>query len=133
MNLKRQHNGLSAFLDRKKINSGHRLTDGAIVLSLDKSYRVFCRPATHGDLVLESRLMQLPQNNKEADELIAHTLLGSWVRMQSHADIPVLSQDETEICLQQRISSDATVDEFENALEQFTNSISDWRRILRVL
>lgn len=133
MNLKRQHNGLSAFLNRKKITPGQLLTDGSIVLSLDKSYRVFCRPAPHGDLVLESRLMRLPQDDKAADELIAHTLLGSWVRTRSHADVPVLSQDETEICLQQRISSDATVDEFENALEQFINSIADWRRILRVL
>jgi hypothetical protein len=84
-------------------------------------------------VVLESQLLQLPERRNEADEIIRECLLGSWVRMMEHADVPVLSNNENELLLQQRVTADATADEFESALEQFTNSLADWRRIFRVL
>lgn len=127
------HSGLSNYFDRKNLQVAEARADGAVVLLLDKRYRVFCRPASHGDLILESHLVFLPDDIYLADELISHALMASWVRMREHADVPVLSDDENEITLQQRVSIDATADEFENALEEFANSLVQWRRIFRVL
>ncbi len=129
----RLHSGLTGYMSRQKIAAQQTRTDDALVLTIDTRYRIFCRPGPHGDVVLESQLLQLPERRNEADEIIRECLLGSWVRMMEHADVPVLSNNENELLLQQRVTADATVDEFENALEQFTNSIADWRRIFRVL
>jgi hypothetical protein len=127
------HAGLSSYFEIHNLQVSDVRSDCAIVLLIDKRYRIFCRPASHGDLVLESHLVNLPDDVYAADELISHALMGSWVRMRDHADIPVLSEDENEITLQQRVSIDATADEFEKALEEFTNSLVQWRRIFRIL
>lgn len=127
------HSGLSTYFERIKMQFLEPRTDGAIVLLLDKRYRIFCRPASHGDLVFESHLVNLPDDLYLANELISHALMGSWVRMRDHADVPVLSEDENEITLQQRVSNDASADEIEKVLEEFTNSLVQWRRIFRVL
>lgn len=129
----RLHSGLAGYMSRQKMAAQQTRTDDALVLTIDTRYRIFCRPGPHGDVVLESQLLQLPERRNEADEIIRECLLGSWVRMMEHADVPVLSNNENELLLQQRVTADATVDEFENALEQFTNSLADWRRIFRVL
>lgn len=129
----RLHSGLAGYMSRQKMATQQTRTDDALVLTIDTRYRIFCRPGPHGDVVLESQLLQLPERRNEADEIIRECLLGSWVRMMEHADVPVLSNNENELLLQQRVTADATVDEFENALEQFTNSLADWRRIFRVL
>jgi hypothetical protein len=129
----RLHSGLSGYLERQGLAWKKERIDGAVVLNLDEQFRVYCRQAPFGDLVLESHLLALPSRPGEADEIMQQCLMASWVRMAEHADIPVLSADESEILLQQRIPSDTTIDEFEGALEQFTNSLTDWRRIFRVL
>jgi hypothetical protein len=127
------HAGLATYFDRNNMQASEVKSDGAIVLLIDKRYRVFCRPAPRGDLIFESHLVYLSEDIYSANELISLALKASWVRMREHADVPVLSEDENEITLQQRISIDATADEFEKALEEFTNSIVQWRRIFRVL
>ena len=127
------HSGLSTYFERLNLQINEPRSDGAIVLLLDKRYRIFCRPASHGDLILESHLVNIPDDLFLANELISYALMGSWVRMRDHADVPVLSEDENEITLQQRVSNDATADEFEKALEEYTNSLAQWRRIFRVL
>lgn len=129
----RLHTGLAGYMSRQKIFAGQPRIDGALILTIDTRYRIYCRPGPLGDLVLESQLLQLPDRRDEADDIVRECLLGSWVRMMEHADVPVLSQNENEILLQQRVTADATVDEFESAIEQFTNSLADWRRIFRVL
>lgn len=131
--LDRLHAGLAGFLERQQMVPQKERVDGAVVVTLDGRYRVFCRPAPHGDLVLESRLLDLPARPGEADELIQRCLFASWVRIAEHAEVPVLSEDETQILVQRRVPADASTDEFEGALEAFTNSLADWRRIFRVL
>ena len=136
MKLEHLHSGLSGFIDRQQLNARHVMqprVDGAIVLSIDAQNRVYCRPAPHGDLVLECRLAELPSKAAEAEEMMRHCLIASWVRMYQYADVPVLDSTGTYISLQQRVPSDATTDEFSDVLEGFVNSLSDWRKIFRVL
>ena len=136
MRLEHLHSGLSGFIDRQQLNSRgvfQPRVDGAIVLSVDAQNRIYCRPAPHGDLVLECRLAELPAKAAEAEEMMRHCLMASWVRMYQYADVPVLDSTGTYVLLQQRVPSDATMDEFSNALEGFVNSLTDWRRIFRVL
>ncbi len=127
------HAGLSGFLDRRGLDDASDRLDGAIVINLDRSFRVLCRPAPHGDLIFESRLLQLPDLLPDVDDILQRCLLASWLRMGTHADVPVISEDGAHVLLQQRLPSDATVDEVELSLERFVNSIADWRRVLRIL
>lgn len=136
MRFEHLHSGLSGFIERQHLNSRgvfQPRVDGAIVLSIDSQNRVYCRPAPHGDLVLECRLAELPAKAAEAEEMMRHCLMASWVRMYQYADVPVLDSTGTYVLLQQRVPSDATTDEFSNALEGFVNSLTEWRRIFRVL
>lgn len=127
------HSGFSGFLERRGLVPDHQRLDGAVVINLDRSFRIYCRPAQHGDLVLESRLLSLPDSQAEEEAMIRQCLLASWVRMATHADIPVISEDGNHLLLQQRLPSDATVDEVEQSLECFVNSVADWRRVFRIL
>jgi len=134
--LEHLHSGLAGFIERQQLSSRHIFQpriDGAVVLSIDSQNRVYCRPAPHGDLVLECRLAEMPANTMQAEDMMRHCLMASWVRMYQCADVPVLDSTGTYISLQQRIPSDATTDEFSNGFEGFINALADWRKIFRVL
>jgi hypothetical protein len=127
------HNGLAGYLARHQLQRQADRVDGAVVLFFDKRYRVFCRPAPHGDLVLESRIIDLPTDPNQADDMVREALFASWVRMLDSSEIPALSTDDLSIVIQQRIPSDASVDETESALESYVNALSEWRRIFKII
>ncbi len=127
------HAGLFGFLEKRGFALDAQRSDEAIVINSGRACRVYCRPAPHGDLVLESRLRQLPESPSEQNDLISQCLSFSWTRMGTHCDYPVLSESNNQLLLRQRLPSDATVDEVEKSLECFVRSIVDWRRILRIL
>jgi len=129
----RLHVGLAGYVERHHLEAPPDRIDGAVVLSFDSRYRIYCRPAPHGDLVLESKLADVPENPGDAEDLIRTTLMASAVRMMTHADVPVLSKNGLAILLHQRIPGDATVDELEGSLQNFVKSLAEWRRIFRIL
>ncbi len=133
MILEKIHAGFASFLERRDLIPDKHRIDGAIVMTLDRAFRIYCRPAPHGDLVFESRILQLPSSPQDEEDLIRRCLLASWVRIGTHADVPVVSDDGNYLLLHQRLPSDATVDEVEQSLEHYVNSIADWRRIFRIL
>jgi hypothetical protein len=129
----RLHAGLASYVERQQLEAPTNRIDGAVVLSFDGRYRIYCRPAPHGDLVLESKLADVPDKPSDAEDLIRTTLMASAVRMMTHADVPVLSKNGLVILLHQRLPADATVDELEGSLLNFVKSLSEWRRIFRIL
>jgi hypothetical protein len=129
----RLHVGLAGYVERQHLESPPDRIDGAVVLSFDGRYRIYCRPAPHGDLVLESKLADVPDKPGDAEDLIRTTLMASAVRMMTHSDVPVLSKNGLIILLHQRIPADATVDELEGSLQNFVKSLAEWRRIFRIL
>jgi hypothetical protein len=122
------HHGLAGFMRRNSMDVSTALSDGTIVLAIDDKYRIFCRQAPFGDLVLEVQLCQLPDQIEAANDWIVKALQRSWSRIRDFSDVPVLSEDSNYIFLHQRITADATVDEFEKSLEEFVSSLIDWRR-----
>ena len=127
------HEALSGYLKRNKIPEPDQLVDAAVVLSVDGRHRVYCRPAPFGDLIFECAVADIPDRPSDADELVKIALLASFVRLETNADYPVLSRDGYKILVHQRIPADASIDEFELSLENFLNSLAEWRRIFRVL
>lgn len=127
------HAGLVGYLERKKFHTPPSRLDGAVVLSIDSKYRIYCRIAPHGDLVIECKISDLPEKPADIEDMLRTTLIASHLRLCTHSDVPVLSKNGFSILIQQRIPADATVDEFEGSLENFINSLADWRRIFRVL
>jgi len=133
MILDRMHTGLAHFFERNKLPAPELRVDGAVVFNSDGKHRIFCRPAPYGDLILEYVVADVPEQLALAEEMMRVTLLASYLRLSTHADFPVLSRDGLNILIHQRIPADASVDEFEASLENFLNSLSEWRRIFRVL
>ncbi len=127
------HAGFAGFLERRNLVPDNQRIDGAIVLTLDRAFRVYCRPAPRGDLVFESRILQLPNSSSDEEEIIRKCLLASWVRIGTNADFPVISEDGSYLLLHQRLPSDAIADEVERSLEDYVNSVAEWRRIFRIL
>ena len=133
MIIDRLHVGLARYVERQHLDTPPDRIDGAVVLSFDGRYRIYCRPAPHGDLVLESKLADVSDKPGDAEDLIRTTLMASAVRMMTHADVPVLSKNGLVILLHQRIPADATIDELEGSLQNFVTSLVEWRRIFRIL
>ncbi len=129
----RIHTALARYLERNKFPAPEPRVDGAVVLTSDGKQRIYCRPAPFGDLVLEYVVADIPDELSQAEEMLRATLLASYLRLYTHADHPVLSRDGLKILIHQRIPADASVDEFEASLENFLNSLTEWRRIFRVL
>ena len=127
------HAGLDEYLARNQLGGGEARNDGAVVLVFDEQYRVYCRPAQHGDVVLEIRLAEMPDEERRGDEIRVRALEFAGERMEAAAEVPVLSDDGRALLLQQRVASDARVEDFELALEGFMNAIGLWRRRLHVL
>lgn len=133
MIIERLHAGLAGYIERHQLAAPTDRIDGAVVLSFDGRYRIYCRPAPHGDLVFESKLADLPEKPVDAEDMMRTTLMASAVRMMTHADVPVLSRNGLVILLHQRIPADANVDELEGSLQNFVKSLAEWRRIFRIL
>jgi hypothetical protein len=127
------HAGLAAYLRAQAMTEGTPRADGAIVLVFDRRYRVCCRPAPGGDLVLETQLGELPAEPQRCEEMFELALQHAASRLAEHVDAVALSHDERALMLQQRVAADASAGDVRRGLEAFTNSIAVWRRHLCVL
>ena len=127
------HAGLDQYLARNQLGGGEARADGATVLVYDERYRVYCRPAQHGDLVLESRLADVPEEAARCEGMLRQSLELAGERLEVAAEWPVLSEDGRTMRLQQRVAADARLEGVELALEAFTNATAAWRRRLGVL
>ncbi len=127
----RRHPALSSYLAASRINVPDR-QDGVVVLVFDSLYRIYLISAQRGDMVMESRLASMPPGMREQDELIDLALSSAAERLATQKEVVALSEDSQRLLLQQCIPGNATLGEFESALERFINAIADWRLILRV-
>lgn len=128
-----RHPGLSEYLTHHSITSPGDRADGAIVLVIDELHRVYCRPAPRGELVFETKIVDMPDDRGRSDELVEEALQFAHERMEADCDETlVLTQDERTLCLQQHLAADADMDAFEVGLGDFANAIGAWRARLRV-
>ena len=127
------HAGLDAYLQRNGLSNGEARTDGATVLVFDERYRVYCRPAQQGDVVLEIRLTEMPDDERRGGDLLQQALEFMGERLDEASEAPALSEDGQVLLLQQRVPAHARIDDLERALESFINAVGTWRRRLCVL
>ena len=127
------HPGFSGYMLRARLDAGQPRPDGSVALVFDGNMRVRLHAAVRGDLVLEAQLRTLPPIERQADEMLVEALLVAGQREAREADCLVLSPERDRLLLQQRVSADASADEFENALGGFLNALTAWRAHLGVL
>jgi hypothetical protein len=127
------HPGFSGYMLRARLDAGQPRPDGSAALVFDGNMRVVLHLAMHGDLVLEAQLRTVPAIERQADETLAEAMLVAGQREAQDADCIVLSPECDRLLLQQRVSADASADEFENALGGFLNALTAWRAHLGVL
>lgn len=128
-----RHVALADYLQRNRISMESERGDGALVVVYDRQYRVHFHPAQHGDVVLEARVKVLPASAQAAMQVLEHALGLAMAFWDESAETLALASDERSLLLQRRISEYATLGEFEQALEDFLNSLASWRRELFVL
>jgi hypothetical protein len=98
-------------------------------LVFDDKYRVLCWPAPGGDMVLEARLTELPEDDALCESVMRNALQSACRRIHTHSDALVLSEMGNWLMLQQRVAAEAAADDFENELEAFVNAVAGWRQL----
>ncbi|MDK2123505.1 CesT family type III secretion system chaperone [Parachitinimonas caeni] len=123
------HPTVREFLTRQGLPIEPR-ADGRIVLTIDQRYRIACTPAA-GDLLLETRIGNLPLDAKRKDEVIDRIMQLSGSRLNEHADGPVLQDDQSTVALQRHVPRTVTLFEFERALGEFANGAAYWKSAMK--
>lgn len=122
-----RHAGLEGYLLRSRVQPVDGRTDGALALVFDANLRVLIHPALRGDIVFEASVCTLPDNPHQADRLLDEAAGHAAVRPLIEPDALVLRHPPGQLMLQQRVSGDASADEFEDALAHFLNALTRWR------
>lgn len=122
-----RHAGLEGYLLRSRVQPTNSRPDGAIVLVFDANLRVLLHPAARGDIVFESTVCALPDNTMQADRLLDDVARQAVMRPLMEPDALVLRGPPWQLVLQQRVTGEASADEFEAGLAHFLNAVTRWR------
>ena len=122
------HAGLAAYCARNPADGERERHGDSISWIFDGEYRISCELASGGDLLLEARVIELPQDQRLADETLAEAMQCLAFRVHEHAEALVLSENEDILLIQQTVAADADVDAFESSLERFINALANWRQ-----
>jgi hypothetical protein len=122
-----RHGGLQGYLLRARLPATGQRSDGAMAIVFDGNLRVLIHPTSLGDLVFEAPVCALPAQRGLADRLLGDVAQRAAGRSPALADCLVLRGQPERLLLQQRVSVDASAEEFETALAQFLNALTAWR------
>jgi Tir chaperone protein (CesT) family len=127
------HVGLLGYLEEQK--SGHvpRHHDGSLSLVFDSQYRVTCLTLAHGELLLESRIVPLPDDAVRRRSLLEMLLEQAGNRLEGHTERIAFAPGGQMLVLQQIVPARADRAQFGAMLDSFLNALAGWRRLAGVL
>ncbi|WP_076998311.1 CesT family type III secretion system chaperone [Variovorax sp. KK3] len=128
MNSGPAHQGFMAFATQRGLEWDSARVDGAAVILCNERYRVHVRSAPQGAVVLHARISEMPIDHRQADALLLKVMQLAGQGLPHVAEALVLTEDESELCLQRWVAPDADRLAFSNALEAFLHALGDWRR-----
>lgn len=117
---------LAQYMQRQGI-AEDRLRNGRLTLHVDDRYRVVVLPLPSGETVLEARVGPLPDDPPLQEQTIERAMRLACARMADGPEALVLDEAGRALVLQQRIGEDATVFDFERALENHLNALAAWK------
>jgi hypothetical protein len=122
-----RHGGLQGYLLRAKLPAASQRPDGSMAIVFDGNLRVLIHTTGSGDVVFEAPICALPAPKAAADRLVRDAAQRAAGRSPALADCLVLRGSPERLLLQQRVSVDASSEEFETALGQYLNALTGWR------
>lgn len=127
------HDGLRKYLAEFNTGGVPRNSDGSVSLIFDGQYRVTCLPLAYGDLLLEARILQLPDEARARRITMEALLEQAGSRLGKHTDRIAFAPGEQMLVLQQTVPAQADRAQFISVLDGFVNALAGWRRLAGVL
>ncbi|SMP44880.1 CesT family type III secretion system chaperone [Noviherbaspirillum suwonense] len=127
------HPELARYLAAEKADQASRSPDGSISMVFDAQYRVTCQVFAQGDLLLEARVLRLPDDEGSRTTTVEMLLEQAGQRLQDHAEWLALGSGGQILMLQQIVPAQADRIQFSNMLDSFVNALAGWRRLAGVL
>lgn len=122
------HPGLRAFIARRGIAADALRSDGRLTLTIDGRFRVQIRPAPAGGIALQAKVMTLAADERAADAAIARLLALGAGMLREHASTLCLESPGESLQLQQVVAADASGEQLEAEIGEFTNALDFWVR-----
>ena len=122
-----RHGGLQGYLLRARLPAASPRADGSMAIVFDGNLRVLIHPTRPGDVVFEAPVCDVPAQRALADRLLGDVAQRAAGRSPALADCLVLRGPPERLLLQQRVTADASAEEFETALAQYLNALTGWR------
>ena len=129
----RMHAGLADYLARNNVSENGQHDNGSVHLVFDNQYRIAFTAASNGALLLESRVCELPVDRITRQSCLISLLEKAGDEMYVQMASLVLPQDGNLLTVQQLISAEAGIQEFEQFLEKFINLLAGYRSLAGVL
>jgi hypothetical protein len=124
---------LCTFLAELRVSEPPQDSDGSYSLVFDSQYRVTFLALAHGDLLLESRIFQLPDEQHSRRATMQMLLEQAGSRLQSHSEWIAFAPGAQMLVLQQVVPAQADRAHFRALLDDFVNALAGWRRLAGVL
>lgn len=121
------HPHIASFMQRQGLAPEQLRSDGRLTLVVDDRYRVHMAPCANGGLALIARVMSLPEDRVDRQDLIDRVLKKSAALLQKHPSTLTVDPHEDALHLQQIIpQEELNPDSLDSAMGEFTNALSYW-------
>ncbi len=127
------HENLRQYLAALKAGEPAQNADGSFSLIFDRQYRVTFLMLTHGDLLLDARVLQLPDEPHSRRTTLEMLLEQAGSRLEGHPEWIALAPGGQMLVLQQVVPAKADRAQFSASLDDFVNALAGWRRLVGVL
>lgn len=119
-----------AFVERQRIPREALRSDGRLVLTIDRRWRVHIVSAPHHRVALQAELMGLPdRGDRRLDDLLLRLATAAAGLMQQHASTLCIDRSRQALVLQQQLPADADPRRLREALADFANALAFWSRL----
>nr|WP_314623059.1 CesT family type III secretion system chaperone [uncultured Noviherbaspirillum sp.] len=127
------HESLRQYLAALKAGEPAQNADGSFSLIFDSQYRVTFLTLAHGDLLLEARVFQLPDEPRSRRTTLEMLLAQAGSRLEGHPEWIALATGGRMLVLQQVLPAKTDRTQFSASLDDFVNALAGWRRLVGVL
>lgn len=126
-----QHAAFQAYLARERIETGGQRPDGSVVVLLPGRLRMVFHPTAGGDIVLESRVLDLTDFRPvDVDRICKKVLEEAGQRHWAQCGTVALADNGRALMLQQRLPARCSLSELDAALQDHLATLTTWRTVM---
>jgi hypothetical protein len=120
------------FTRRHKIPAEAIAADGRLILTVDRTHRVFVSAAAHHRIALQSDLLQLPTRfDTPTDDALLRLSKSAAGMLKQHGSTLAIDRERQALVLQQMLQGGCDLRSFQEALAAFSNALAFWTKVCR--